>query len=98
VPDAEILQVLGSQARQYACVDLVRAKRLLVLLQAETVEPCSYVHALLPRGYASVSLPYPGLPLRANRETRTGRPARIVLGDPMPEMVKLLPEPGELAV
>ena len=25
-----------------------------------------------------------------------GRPARIVLGDPMPEMMKLLPEPGEL--
>ena len=33
-----------------------------------------------------------------NLETRRGRPARIVLGDPMPEMVKLLPEPGELAV
>jgi len=31
-----------------------------------------------------------------NRETRRGRPARIVLGDSMPEMVKLLPEPGEL--
>jgi hypothetical protein len=31
-----------------------------------------------------------------NLETRRGRPARIVLGDPMPEMVKLLPEPGEL--
>jgi hypothetical protein len=32
-----------------------------------------------------------------NLETRKGRPARVVLGDPMPEMVKLLPEPGELA-
>jgi len=32
-----------------------------------------------------------------NLETRRGRPARIVLGDPMPEVVKLLPEPGELA-
>jgi hypothetical protein len=32
-----------------------------------------------------------------NLETRRGRPARIVPGDPMPEMVKLLPEPGELA-
>jgi hypothetical protein len=32
-----------------------------------------------------------------NRETRRGRPARIVLGDPMPEVVKLLPEPAELA-
>jgi hypothetical protein len=31
-----------------------------------------------------------------NRETRRGRPARIVLGDPMPEMVKLPAEPGEL--
>lgn len=32
-----------------------------------------------------------------NLETRKGRPARVVLGDPMPEMVKLLPEPDELA-
>ena len=32
-----------------------------------------------------------------NLEIRRGRPARIVLGDPMPEMVKLPPEPGELA-
>jgi hypothetical protein len=31
-----------------------------------------------------------------NLETRRCRPARIVLGDPTPEMVKLLPEPGEL--
>jgi hypothetical protein len=31
-----------------------------------------------------------------NLETRRGRPARIVLGDPMPDMVKLLPDPGEL--
>jgi hypothetical protein len=32
-----------------------------------------------------------------NLETRRGRPARIVVDDPMLEMVKLLPEPGELA-
>jgi len=32
-----------------------------------------------------------------NLETRRGRPARIVLGDPMPETVKLLPESSELA-
>jgi hypothetical protein len=31
-----------------------------------------------------------------NLEIRRGRPARIVLGDPMSEMVKLLPEPTEL--
>jgi hypothetical protein len=32
-----------------------------------------------------------------NRETRSGRPARIVLGDPMPEEVQVLPEPDQLA-
>ncbi len=37
-----------------------------------------------------------GLGYLVNLETRRGRPARIVLGDPMPEMVKLLPEPTEL--
>jgi hypothetical protein len=40
-----------------------------------------------------------GLPRRdrGDRETRRGRPVRIVLGDPMPERVKLLPEPGDFA-
>ena len=33
-----------------------------------------------------------------NLETRRGRSARIIIGDPMPEMVRLLPEPDELAV
>jgi hypothetical protein len=31
-----------------------------------------------------------------NLEIRRGRPARIVLGEPMPEVVKLLPKPHEL--
>jgi hypothetical protein len=31
-----------------------------------------------------------------NLEARRGRPTRIVVGDPMPEMVKLLSERGEL--
>jgi len=31
-----------------------------------------------------------------NRESHRGQPARNVLGDPMPEMVQLLPEPDEL--
>jgi DNA-binding transcriptional ArsR family regulator len=30
-----------------------------------------------------------------NRETRRGRPARLVLGDPMPEEVQVLPDPSE---
>jgi len=33
--DAEILQILGGQARQYPFVDLVRAERRLVLLEPE---------------------------------------------------------------
>ena len=33
--DAEILQILGRQARQYPFVDLVRAERRLVLLEPE---------------------------------------------------------------
>jgi hypothetical protein len=32
-----------------------------------------------------------------NRETRRGRPARLDLGDPMPEEVQVLPAPSELA-
>jgi hypothetical protein len=51
--DTKILEILGRQARQYRCVDLVVAERLFVPLQPETVEPCRYVHALLlPSGYA----------------------------------------------
>ena len=33
---------------------------------------------------------------QSNLETGRTRPARIVLGDPIPEMVMLLPEPAEL--
>jgi hypothetical protein len=36
-------------------------------------------------------------PRPARRTESPHRSARIVIGDPMPEMVKLLPEPGELA-
>jgi hypothetical protein len=32
-----------------------------------------------------------------NRETRRGRPARLVLGDPMPEEMQVLPDPSELS-
>jgi hypothetical protein len=49
-----------------------------------------------PARLRPVSLPYLELPLRVNQETGRGRPAGIVLGDPMREMVELLPEPGEL--
>jgi hypothetical protein len=32
-----------------------------------------------------------------NREPRSGRPARIVIGDPMPEEVQVLPDPHQLS-
>src|SRR5215472_5282641 len=42
--DAEILQVLGCQARQYPCVDLVRAECRLVLLEPELPQPARNIH------------------------------------------------------
>ena len=42
--DAEILQILGRQARQYRCVDLVRAKHRLVLLEPEFPQPIRDIH------------------------------------------------------
>src|SRR6266851_533916 len=44
----EVLEVVGGQFRQHGVVDRVLAKRLLVLLQPETVEPFRNVHARLP--------------------------------------------------
>src|ERR1700730_3612355 len=44
----EVLEVVGGQFRQHGVVDRVVAKRLLVLLQPETVEPFRNVHARLP--------------------------------------------------
>ena len=31
-----------------------------------------------------------------NREDRKGRPARLVLGDPLPEEIEILPRPEQL--
>src|SRR6266446_8008075 len=42
--DAEVLQILGRQARQYPCVDLVRAERRLVLLEPEAPQPFPDIH------------------------------------------------------
>src|ERR1700730_15114129 len=47
--DAKILQVLGGQARQYPCVDLVCAERRLVLLEAEPPQPIRDIHGPLFR-------------------------------------------------
>ena len=46
--DPEILEIVGSQVRQYAFVDRVVAKRRFVLLQAEAVEPGCDIHTRLP--------------------------------------------------
>jgi hypothetical protein len=43
--DAEILQILGHQARQYSCVDLVWTKRRLVLLQPRAPQRPRNLHS-----------------------------------------------------
>jgi hypothetical protein len=57
--DAEILQILGGQARQHRGIDGVVAKRLLVLLQPESAEQCGNVHARLPAAVTAASLIVP---------------------------------------
>jgi hypothetical protein len=58
--DAEVLQVVSRQLRQYRSINGVVAKRLLVLLQPETAEPCPDVHARLPDAVtATRGLSYP---------------------------------------
>jgi hypothetical protein len=47
--DAEILQVLGRQASQYPCVDLVLAEGRLVLGEPETPQPFCDIHRPLSR-------------------------------------------------
>jgi hypothetical protein len=47
--DAEILEIVGGQVRQYAFVDRVVAKRRFVLLHAEAMEPGRDVYASPPR-------------------------------------------------
>jgi hypothetical protein len=49
---AKVLEVLGSQLRQYSLVDRIVAECLLVLLQPETVEPGRDIHARLPAALA----------------------------------------------
>ena len=46
--DAKVLQVISRQLPQYRRINGVVAKRLLVLLQPETLEPGRNVHSLLP--------------------------------------------------
>ena len=46
--DAEILQILGRQARQYPLIDLVRAERRLVLLEPEPSQPLRDIHRRHP--------------------------------------------------
>ena len=42
--DAEILQIVGRQVRQYRCIDLVRAEGWLVLLEPEPPQPFRDIH------------------------------------------------------
>ena len=46
--DPDVPEVVGGQLGQYGRVDRVVAKRLIVLLQSEAVEPACNVHACSP--------------------------------------------------
>ena len=41
---AEILQILGGQARKHAFIDFIRAERRLVLLEPERPQPFPDIH------------------------------------------------------
>jgi len=45
--DAEILRILGRQARQDPLVDLVVAERRHIKLKAQILQPRRYVHAVI---------------------------------------------------
>jgi hypothetical protein len=53
--DAEILQIFGGQARQYAGVDLVRAECRFVLLEPEPSQPLRDFHRPTPANDAEAS-------------------------------------------
>ena len=74
--DAEVLEVVGGQLRQYRDVDRVFAKRLFVFLHAEAVEPGCNVHARPPRRVRRCA----GLPYRRLRSARE-KSARRVAGE-----------------
>jgi hypothetical protein len=57
--DLEVLEILGRQARQYSGVDIVLAEYRPRLLQPETMEPCSNVHAHHPEAVTAAGLSYP---------------------------------------
>ena len=46
--NSKVLKIIGSQLQQYRGIDRIVAKRLLVLLQPEIVEPRRDIHRRLP--------------------------------------------------
>ena len=60
--DPDVPEVLGGQFGQYGRVDRVVAKRLIVLLQSEAVEPACNVHACPPDAVLAAWLILPGIP------------------------------------
>ena len=74
--DAEILQILGRQARQHPFIDLVRAERRLVLLEPERPQPIRDIY----RGHPSVmrtavvSYAFVGMATGGGRRRESRRP------------------------
>ena len=60
--DPDVPEVVGGQLGQYGRVDRVVAKRLIVLLQSEAVEPACNVHACPPDAVLAAWLILPGIP------------------------------------
>src|SRR6516225_3800449 len=71
---ADLPEILGREAGQHLFVNLVCAKRRLVLLEPETTEPCRNVHARLPDAFNAALLPYPKLSLGTNTWRALSRP------------------------
>ena len=45
--DTKLLEIIGRQARQDSLVDLVIAERRRIALQAQILQPCRNVHAVI---------------------------------------------------
>jgi hypothetical protein len=51
--DAEVPQVIGGQARQYAPIDRIVAERGGILFEAETAQPITDIHRAIVGGFAA---------------------------------------------
>src|SRR6516164_7484267 len=88
---ADLPEILGREAGQHLFVDLVCAKRRLVLLEPETTEPCRNVHAWpLRRSQCCCYSPYRKPPRHANTQEDLAKPSLVAYA-PRPVVIGRLP-------